>query len=171
ATKLPEYKGNIVNKMHAFSIPKGGTFTKLNETVEELKQELPGGTAPATPTVTQTPGKPETAIASPPHLPPPAVRVQVVESAKANPIELLRLIVAPLLGPLGTAALVLLLVICMLFQREDLRKRLIRLIGQGHISATTRAMDDAGHRVSRYLLMQLLVNLTYGIIIGTGLYF
>ena len=81
------------------------------------------------------------------------------------------MIVAPLLGPLGTAALVLLLVVCMLFQREDLRSRLIRLIGQGHISATTRAMDDAGQRVSRYLLMQLLVNLTYGIVVGIGLYF
>ncbi|HET6408341.1 MAG TPA: AI-2E family transporter [Chthoniobacteraceae bacterium] len=171
ATKLPEYKGNIVNKMHAFSIPKGGTFTKLSETVEELKQELPGGTAPVVPTVTQAQGKPETAIASPPYLPPPAVPVQVVETGKANPLELVRLIVAPLLGPLGMAALVLLLVICMLFQREDLRNRLIRLIGQGRISATTRAMDDAGHRVSRYLLMQLLVNVTYGTIVAIGLYF
>jgi hypothetical protein len=32
-------------------------------------------------------------------------------------------------------------------------------------------MDDAGHRVSRYLLMQLLVNLTYGIVVAIGLYF
>ena len=80
-------------------------------------------------------------------------------------------IVAPLLGPLGTAALVLLLVIFMLLQREDLRSRLIRLIGQGRISATTRAMDDAGARVSRYLLMQLIVNVTYGIPVAVGLYF
>jgi predicted PurR-regulated permease PerM len=43
ATKLPEYKDNIVSKMHAFDTPKGGAFTKLSETVEELKQELPGG--------------------------------------------------------------------------------------------------------------------------------
>src|SRR5258708_29433870 len=38
ATKLPEYKGNIITKMHAFQIPKGGVFTKLSETVEELKK-------------------------------------------------------------------------------------------------------------------------------------
>jgi hypothetical protein len=81
------------------------------------------------------------------------VPVQVVETSKANPFEMVQIIIAPLLGPLGTAALVLVLVICMLFQREDLRSRLIRLIGQGRISATTRAMDDAGHRVSRYLLL------------------
>src|SRR5580765_2979348 len=52
-TKLPEYKGNIIAKMHAFQVPKGGAFTKLSETVEELKKELPGGTAPAGPTITQ----------------------------------------------------------------------------------------------------------------------
>lgn len=171
ATKLPEYKGNIVTKIHAFELPKGGAFTKLSETVEELKQELPGGTATAAPTVTHEPGKPETAVASTPQAPSPAVPVQVVETSKANPLELVQLIIAPLLGPLGMAALVLVLVICMLFQREDLRNRLIRLIGQGRISATTRAMDDAGHRVSRYLLMQLLVNVTYGTVIAIGLYF
>ena len=59
----------------------------------------------------------------------------------------------------------------MLFQREDLRNRLIRLVGQGRIGATTRAMDDASDRVSRYLRMQLLVNVTYGICITIGLYF
>src|ERR1700724_2433426 len=32
ATKLPEYKGNIVNKMHAFELPKSGAFTKLSQT-------------------------------------------------------------------------------------------------------------------------------------------
>jgi hypothetical protein len=79
--------------------------------------------------------------------------------------------IAPLLGPLGTSALVLLLVVFMLLQREDLRNRLIRLVGQGRISATTRAMDDAGDRVSRYLLMQLVVNVTYGIPVAIGLTF
>ncbi len=171
ATKLPEYKGNIVTKIHAFDAPKGGAFTKLSQTVEELKQELPGGTAPTAPTVTQDTGKPETAVSSPPSEPSAAVPVQVVETSKGNPFQLIESIIAPLLGPLGTAALVLVLVIFMLLQREDLRSRLIRLIGQGRISATTRAMDDAGHRVSRYLLMQLLVNVTYGVVIATGLYF
>ena len=170
ATKLPEYKENIVAKLHAFRIPEGGTFTRLSATVEELKKELPGGTAGAGAPSTRPAGRPETTNATTPSTP-DAVPAQVVETAGAKPMEMVRMIVAPLLGPLGTAALVLLLVVCMLFQREDLRNRLIRLIGQGHISATTRAMDDAGHRVSRYLLMQLLVNVTYGIVVGTGLYF
>ena len=76
-----------------------------------------------------------------------------------------------LLRPLGTAGLVLLLVIFMLLKREDLVGRLIRLIGQGRISVTTRAMDDAGTRVARYLTMQLLVNVVYGTCVAIGLYF
>src|SRR4029453_14860547 len=90
ATKLPEYKGNIITKMHAFELPKGGTFTKLSQTVDELKQELPGGTAPAAPTITQEPGKPETAVVSPQRAPPPAVPVQRVETSEANPFEVVK---------------------------------------------------------------------------------
>jgi GAF domain-containing protein len=66
---------------------------------------------------------------------------------------------------------VLLLVIFMLLKREDLRGRLIRLVGQGRISTTTRAMEDAGRRVSRYLSTQFLVNTCYGICVAFGLQF
>ncbi len=171
ATKLPDYKSNIQAKLHVFDPTKGGGFNRFSQTVEELKNELPGGAGATEPVVTQQAGKPETATASPPHTAAPAVPVKVVETSKGNPIELFKSIIAPLLGPLGTAALVMLLVIFMLLQREDLRSRFIRLVGQGRISATARAMEDAGERVSRYLRMQLLVNVTFGLCIATGLYF
>jgi hypothetical protein len=58
-----------------------------------------------------------------------------------------------------------------LLQREDLRDRFIRLIGASQINLTTKALDEAAQRVSRYLLAQLIVNVTYGIPIGIGLYF
>jgi predicted PurR-regulated permease PerM len=172
ATKLPDYKVNIVTKLHAFRMPAGGAFSAFSKTVEELKNELPGGSgAEDAPTVTQEAGRPGTAVTSPLPPRPAAVPVQMVETSQSDPMDLMQSMIAPVLGPLGTAALVLLLVIFMLLQREDLRNRLIRLIGQGRISATTRAMDDAGKRVSRYLLMQLVVNVTYGIPVAIGLYF
>ncbi len=59
----------------------------------------------------------------------------------------------------------------MLLKREDIRGRLIRLVGEGRISTTTRAMEDAGRRVSRYIITQFLVNTCYGICVATGLYF
>ena len=172
ATKLPDYKENIVAKLHAFRMPKGGAFSAFSQTVEELKQELPGGSAEVEAvTVTQDTGKASTAATALPAPPPPAVAVRMVETSKDNPMDLMQSMIAPVLGPLGTAGLVLLLVVFMLLQREDLRNRLIRLVGQGRISATTRAMDDAGGRVSRYLLMQLVINVTYGIPVAIGLYF
>src|SRR4029079_1518087 len=41
----------------------------------------------------------------------------------------------------------------------------------GRISTTTRAMEDAGRRVSRYLSTQFLVNTGYGMCVAIGLQF
>ena len=61
-------------------------------------------------------------------------------------------------------------VIFMLLKREDLRDRFIRLAGSRDLPRTTQALDDAARRVGRYLLMQLVVNVTYAIPIGIGLW-
>jgi predicted PurR-regulated permease PerM len=169
ATKLPDYKENIQTKLRSIKVPTGGVFTKFSETVEELKKDLPGAEAP-TQTVVGAAENRKTAVL-PPNAEPAAAPVQVAETSKVNPMGLVQNLIAPLLGPLGKAALVVLLVIFMLLRREDLRRRLIRLIGKGRISAATHAMDDAGARVFRYLLMQLVVNVSYGIPVAIGLYF
>jgi predicted PurR-regulated permease PerM len=167
ATRLPDYEVNIKTKLRSFQLPSGGVFRRLTETAEELKNELPGSDKP---TVSQSSDKPETSIAVSASVR-PAPAVHIIETSKANLLELVHILISPLIGPLGIAALVILLVIFMLLQREDLRGRLIRLIGQGRISATTRAMEDAGRRVSRYLLMQLLINVAYGMSVALGLFF
>jgi predicted PurR-regulated permease PerM len=169
ATKLPDYKENIRTKLRSIKVPTGGAFTKFSETVEELKKDLPGAETPAqgAKPAAQAPKTP----VLPPNLTPAATPVQVSDTSKVNPVEIGQRLIAPLLGPLGRAALVLLLVIFMLLRREDLRRRLIRLIGKGRISAATHAMDDAGSRVFRYLFMQLVVNVSYGIPVAIGLYF
>ena len=96
--------------------------------------------------------------------------VTVVEPP-ATPLTVLRTTLFPLLGPLGTAGLVLIFVIFMLIQREDLRDRLLRLIGQGRLNASTQALDEAAQRVSRYLLMQSLINGGTGLAVAIGLFF
>jgi len=130
----------------------------------DLKKQFPGTSAPPIADASGQPTLDTSRKAEHPTL------VQVVNTGSAGPVQLVEAIAAPLMGPLGTTALVAVLAICMLLQREDLRSRLIRLVGQGHISATTSAMDDAGARVSRYLLMQLVVNVSYGLPIAIGLY-
>ena len=71
---------------------------------------------------------------------------------------------------LSTAGFVIVLVLFMLLEREDLRNRLIGLIGHGHLAVTTKAFDEAGSRVSRQLLLQTLVNAIYGAISAVGLW-
>ena len=166
AAKLPDYKENIHTKVRSIKVPTGGVFKKFSDTVEELKKDLPGAE-----TSTPATAKPETSVAVTPRSVPAAGSVQVVETSSLSLTGLVQYLLAPLLGPIGKAALVVLLVIFMLLRREDLRRRLIRLIGKGHISATTHAMEDAGARVFRYLLMQLVVNVCYGIPVAIGLYF
>jgi hypothetical protein len=76
----------------------------------------------------------------------------------------------PVLAPLGRAGFVLIFAVFMLFKREDLRNRFLRLAGLGRLNVMTQALDDASGRVSRYLLMQLLVNASFGTVFGAGLY-
>jgi predicted PurR-regulated permease PerM len=80
-----------------------------------------------------------------------------------------RAILESISEPLSTAAIVLVFLIFIMLQREDLRDRIIRLIGPKNVQQTTAAMDDAGSRLSRYFVAQTLVNSIFGCAIGGGL--
>lgn len=125
AAKLPDYQENIEAKIHAFKVPGGSRFKRFSRAVEEIQKELPGATAPSP--VKALPGTPAVPLAPTPTQP---MSVKVVGPPGASPVELAQWIVEPLLCPLGTAALVLLLLIFMLLKRKDLRGRFIRLVGQ-----------------------------------------
>jgi predicted PurR-regulated permease PerM len=71
---------------------------------------------------------------------------------------------------LGDAFLVLVLVVFMLIQREGLRNRIVRLVGHGRLIVTTRAIDEGARRVSRYLIMQVEVNASFGVLLAAGLF-
>ena len=165
AEKLPDYQANIVLKIRSLKLPSAGPLARFSRSVNVLQNEL-GAPSPA-PVAERKPGDLSTKTAPPAANPIP---VKVIEGRSAIP-QLTQETISAVLSPLGTAALVLLLVIFMLLKREDIRGRLIRLVGQGRISTTTRAMEDAGRRVSRYLVTQFLVNTCYGICVASGLYF
>ena len=71
---------------------------------------------------------------------------------------------------LGTIGIVIVLVVFFLIRREDLRDRFIHLVGKGQVTVTTQMLEDAGARVSRYLSMLFLINVTFGVSVGVGLY-
>ncbi|WP_208108715.1 AI-2E family transporter [Cognatilysobacter terrigena] len=99
-------------------------------------------------------------------------RAQPVRIVQQEPVRLSQLwaIAGPLLEPLAGLGLVLVLVMFMLIHREDLRDRVISLVGVDQLAGTTRALEDAGQRVGRYLLMQLMVNSGYGLSVAIGLW-
>src|SRR6185437_1214604 len=94
----------------------------------------------------------------------------VIES-HSSPFSLLSSVLGPILGPVSTIGLVIIFSIFMLLNRESLRNRILRLAGQGRLSRTTQAVDEAARRVSRYLLYQSIVNITYACLVGLGLKF
>ncbi len=79
-------------------------------------------------------------------------------------------IIEPLLQPVLQTILVAIFCIFFLFQREDLRDRLIRLAGRGDLLKTTAALDDAGSKISRLFLMQATVNGAFGLFVGVCLW-
>ena len=96
-----------------------------------------------------------------------APKVEVVEQPSV--LDRAIALLAPLLGPLGIAGIVIVLALFLLLEREELRDRMIWLIGSRDLSLTTQALDDAAQRVTRYLAMQSLVCAIHGTAVALGL--
>lgn len=96
------------------------------------------------------------------------LKVEIV--TEHNMMQAIREYAGSVLRPLGTAGLVLIFTLFMLIDRENLRNRLLRLLGEQKLQATTKAMDDAGRRVSRYVMLQFGVNAGFGAVIALGLW-
>ena len=92
-----------------------------------------------------------------------------VVPAEATALERIESTFTPIVEPVGQAGIVLVLVILFLIKREDLRDRFIRLVGRGHVTLTTRALDEAGQRISRFLARQSVINGAFGIVVAVGL--
>jgi predicted PurR-regulated permease PerM len=93
-----------------------------------------------------------------------------IRNPPPDPLSLLQTFAGPLIQPLATIGIVIVFVIFMLMRREDLRDRFIKLVGASDIHRTTTALHDAGKRVGQYLLMQLIINISFGVPIGIGLW-
>lgn len=91
-------------------------------------------------------------------------------TVESSPLPFLQTAAISALDLLVSVGLVAVLVIFMLIQREDLRNRLIRLWGNGNLTIMTQALDDAGQRISRFLLMQLITNASFALVFGLGLF-
>jgi predicted PurR-regulated permease PerM len=165
ANQLPLYRENIHAKIEAFHVPVKGHLGHAAESVQEVVRELtspePGTPASPAPVRSHKQTNVPSASASP-------VPVRVVQPPSSEWVQL-RELGAPIIAPIGRAGMVLIFTIFMLLQREDLRNRLLRLAGLGQLNLMTQALDDAAGRVSRYIMMQFLVNVGVGTLFGFGL--
>ncbi|MCE9606994.1 MAG: AI-2E family transporter [Planctomycetia bacterium] len=200
AKRLPDYKENIAHKVELVRSNGDGALSSISNIFNDIRSGVIKNAAPASSQNTSgqplkstafdnddangnQESKPRSRIGSPSDpvedvaqmsgngktQEPVPVPVEVVNPISAR--EVATGFLGPLLSPLGNAAIVIVFVIFILLEREDLRNRLIRLVGSRQLNLTTQALDDAAFRVSRYLQMQLLINASYGIVIALGLFF
>jgi predicted PurR-regulated permease PerM len=164
ASDLPKYRENIRNKIEALHLPPGSALGRAAESVEEIDMDF---SAPAAAgggqTNAQALSKPGLRQAQ------SAIPVQLV-TPPATGLNYLGQLLKPLLQPLSAAGMVLIFTVFILIKQEDLRDRFLRLAGVAQLHAMTLALNDATQRISRYLALQLLVNVCYGLCFGIGVF-
>jgi predicted PurR-regulated permease PerM len=152
AHQLPQYVDNIKRKVADLrALGRGSAIEKLQETAKEVTEEINKDQAADKPTADR---------------PVPVV-------VEKPPLAPFNLPVSPgtMLEALASAGLVVVLVLFMLLRRVELRNRVIRLLGHGRLTVATKALDDAGRRITRYLQVQAVINGSFGVAIGAGLFF
>lgn len=159
ATELPHYQTNLVQKIHSLkgSADSSSVLQRGVSLFKALSDEVIGGVAPDQVSTSQqaTEDRP--------------IPVRLVPQ-NATPLEVIEKLVGPLLQPLAMAAIVIVFVIFILLQKEDLRDRMISLAGTRDMQRTTVALDEAATKLSRYLLLQTIINATFGVVISVGLW-
>ena len=162
ATDLPRYQSTLSQKIQSLrgATAVTGTLERASEVLHELNNDL---NMPSR-------GAPARAVPAPGGGPPQgAIEVEIAQPG-SSALQTLGAIVSSLVGPLTTGAIVVIFLIFILAQRQDLRNRLVRLVGSSDIPRTTAAFDDAAQRLSRLFLTQVAVNASFGFVMGVGLW-
>ncbi|RYB03612.1 AI-2E family transporter [Lichenibacterium ramalinae] len=157
ASDVPRYTSTIQHKIAAVQAMTVGRLSGLTKrldrqmghTTEEAATAGPGAASTDTP-------KPQLVEVVPP---------------PTSAMELARTVLAPIIDPLSTTLIVVIVAVFILMQREDLRDRMIRLFGSNDLQRTTLALDDAGRRLGKYYVAQLAINTCFGVVSAVGLYF
>ena len=164
AGDLPRYQFTMREKIMSLrgATATSGTLERAADVLQDLGKELnkPKDPSPIPTTPLQSPARGQEVKPIPVEVrqPPPTA------------LENIAALISPLLHPLTTTGIIAIFVIFILFQREDLRNRFIKLAGSHDLQKTTAALDDATTRLSRLFLIQLALNTAFGVVIGAGLW-
>jgi predicted PurR-regulated permease PerM len=171
ANQLPAYQQNINKKLDAFNAPGKSALGRAAASVEELGKQISSAPAPVAPPSDVLPepdGRKERGGIGP-NSPSRPLQVHIV-AEPGNELQYMGDLIKPFLRPLAIFGMVLIFSLYLLIEHHDLRNRLFRVVGLHQLNVMTQALDDATQRVGRYLMLQLLVNICFGALCGTGLY-
>ena len=154
APRIPAYQRNIQTKLHSVNNYFRAALNKVRTTAEDIGQSVPPSEPADEPQGREEKPQPVRVVLSPP-----------------SPLQVIGGTFGSMFVVMCSTGIVIVLVVFFMIRREDLRDRFIRLIGGGQVTVTTQTLEDAITRVSRFLLTQLLINITFGLSIAIGLYF
>jgi predicted PurR-regulated permease PerM len=159
-TDAPKYITTVEDKIASVKAYTVGRISSMADSLGTHREDPPpASSAPAR----RTAPAPSAATAAPAPAP--------QGSTASTPLELAERYLTPVLSPLATFGIVFVVTVFALLQREDLRDRLIRLVGSDDLHRTTLAIDDGGRRLSKFFLFQLGLNTGFGVTVGIGLFF
>ena len=158
AGQLPNYQNTIESKLANL---RDTTLKPINDAIARFQSR--SEEKAANPASQQPSPAPDNAGQKP-------VPVQV-QQPPLSPMEVGQKLIEPVLHPLATIIIMMVVTFFALLYREDIRDRAIRLFGSGDLSRTTTTMDDAGRRLSRYFIAQLAINSAFGVVVAVGTYF
>jgi predicted PurR-regulated permease PerM/GAF domain-containing protein len=172
AVELPQYQQNVTDKIGSLHLDTAGRLSRTVEMLNGLNKRLKSGDTALSPVISVV----QLPRASRSHPNPVAIANKTtqpvsvrIEEPQESVLEFAGRTMTPLVHPLTTTFIVVIFLVFLLIGREDLRDRGLKLAGSGRMHLTTSAIEDATARVSRYLQMQLVVNLCYGAVAGVAL--
>jgi predicted PurR-regulated permease PerM len=157
--RLPSYEQNLKKKFEDLGGSESSILRRVGQSISKVTADLKESTEETEDTAKDTKHR------APEPLPMPVTVVDPV-----TPLETANLAISSLAGPLASLGVVTVLVIFMSMAREDLRDRVLRLAGVSQLTLTTRTLDELGSRISRYLLLNALINGGFGLTVGLGMF-
>jgi predicted PurR-regulated permease PerM len=154
---FPQYEDNLKAKLSTLKDGQLGVLDNVRSTIERVMEQQ-AKSSPKSAGLPDPPGKTG------------PLPLQVVPNEGPFRLSTLGAILGPIVEPVATIGLAVVLLFFMLIRREDLRDRIISLVGHGRLTLTTKVLDEAGERISRYLLSQFVLNLSYGLCVSAGLF-
>ncbi len=142
AGEVASYSDNIAAKLTALQKDSSKGFQRIQHAIEDVQKQVERAGPRA-------PSKPRTVQAVP----------QTSLGDNLKPF-------VPVLSGLVDFLLIVVLLFFLLYSRDDLRDRVVRLAARARITVASQAIQTAGQTVSRYLILFSLTNLAFGVATG-----